>query len=122
VPGRLPRSPFRSVGPPKTPKRATSGRIPSASPTPGGIATPTPTATEFGPPRLVVQHERADRNLTVPGALLGAAVLVALLLGISAIAAARSPRLAGVNHAWREAAYRTRGTWRDFSEWLRLGR
>ena len=28
----------------------------------------------------------------------------------------------GVHHAWREAAYRTRGTWRDFSEWLRLGR
>jgi hypothetical protein len=75
-----------------------------------------------GPPRLVVQKGHSDRSLAVPGALLGAALLAAVLLGFSALAAARSPRLAGMHHAWREAAYRTRGTWRDFSEWLRLGR
>jgi hypothetical protein len=121
VSGRLPGG-FHAVGPPaKQPSRASPGRItpvPSATPS----AVPTPTPTEFGPPRLVVQHQHVHRDLTVPGALLGAALLMAALLALSAAAAARSPRLAGVNHAWREAAYRTRGTWRDFSEWLRLGR
>jgi hypothetical protein len=121
--GRLPSGTLHPVGPPKTPKQAkTPGTLtPSGTPAPTTI-TPTPAPTEFGPPRLVVQRASGHRDLTVPGALLGLALLMAVLLGFSALAAARSPRLAGVHHAWREAAYRTRGTWRDFSEWLRLGR
>ena len=37
----------------------------------------------------------------------------------TALAGRRSP---GVRHAWREAALRSRATWADFSDWLRLGR
>jgi hypothetical protein len=70
----------------------------------------------------VVQRASADRDLTLPGALLAAALLGAILLALSALAASRSPRLAGMRHAWREAGHRTRGTWSDFSDWLRLGR
>jgi Na+-transporting methylmalonyl-CoA/oxaloacetate decarboxylase gamma subunit len=121
--GRLPGGIPGSGGGARTPQQALT---PSASATPGGpaaaesgikpVVTPTPT-----PPPLVVERT-GGHDLAVPGVLLGLAVLVAVLLGLSALAAARSPRLAGVHHAWREAAYRTRGTWRDFSEWLRLGR
>jgi hypothetical protein len=121
--GRLPGGVPRSGGGARTPQQALS---PSASATPAGPAaaegairpavTPTPT-----PPPLVVEHA-GGHDLTVPGLLLGLALLVAVLLGLSALAAARSPRLAGMHHAWREATYRTRGTWRDFSDWLRLGR
>jgi hypothetical protein len=120
--GLLPGGVPHSAGGAKTPG-ARSSPVPSVTPAPGAVATPAPTAAATpGPPRLVVQREHVHRDLTVPGALLGAALLVAVLLGLSALAAARSPRLAGMHHAWREAAYRTRGTWRDFSEWLRLGR
>ena len=27
-----------------------------------------------------------------------------------------------IGHAWREAAWRTSGTWNDFTDWLRTGR
>jgi len=30
--------------------------------------------------------------------------------------------IAGVNQAWQEAAYRTAGTWSDFTDWLRSRR
>jgi hypothetical protein len=59
------------------------------------------------------------RSLTVPAILLAIALLGAAALALSAFATRRSPRL---RHAWREAAFRTRGTWADFSDWLRLGR
>ena len=58
-------------------------------------------------------------SLVVPLTLLGAAMLGLLGLAGFGIASRRSPRL---NHAWREAAFRTRGTWADFADWLRLGR
>jgi hypothetical protein len=59
------------------------------------------------------------RSLTVPAILVAIALLGAAALAISALAARRDGRL---RHAWREAAFRTRGTWADFSDWLRLGR
>lgn len=120
--GMLPGGVPHSSGSTSTPSQASpsASPVPSATPAAPAVA-PAPAATP-GPPHMVVQREHADRDLTVPGALLGAALLVTVLLGLSALAAARSPRLAGMHHAWREAAYRTRGTWRDFSDWLRLGR
>src|SRR3954453_3094524 len=121
--GRLPGGVPRSGGGARTPRHALT---PSPAPTPAGPAATegaiTPVVTPTPTPRRLVVERAGGHDLAVPGALLGVAVLVAVLLGLSALAAARSPRLAGMHNAWREAAYRTRGTWRDFSEWLRLGR
>ena len=47
------------------------------------------------------------------------AVLGAATLALFPLLARNNPRL---DHAWREAAYRTRATWSDFTDWLRLGR
>ena len=67
---------------------------------------------------MIVTRSGTD-GLLIPGILLGIALLGALALGAFALAARRSPRF---EHAWREAAFRTRGTWADFSDWLKLGR
>ena len=58
----------------------------------------------------------------VPGALLGIALIGLLIAALSALASRRSERLAGVGHAWREAAWRTSGAWSDFGDWLRSRR
>ena len=58
----------------------------------------------------------------VPGALLAVALLGLLIAALSALFAKRTGRLAGVGHAWREAAWRTSGAWSDFSDWLRSRR
>jgi hypothetical protein len=82
---------------------------------PAAPATPPAAAT---PVAQVVVHS-GHRSLTVPLILIAIALLGAAFLALSALLARRNPRVA---HAWREAAYRTRGTWADFSDWLRLGR
>jgi hypothetical protein len=86
------------------------------SPTPAPQATPTPT------PRLIVTRAAASPDMFVPGALLAVALLGLLIAALSALFAKRSGRLAGVGHAWREAAWRTSGAWSDFSDWLRSRR
>jgi hypothetical protein len=113
-----------------------SGTLPDASPTPAATvppedaippqngATPVPTvppaAPAATPPPVQQQVVHAGhRSLTLPIILLAIALLGALVLALSALLARRNPRL---QHAWREAAFRTRGTWADFSDWLRLGR
>jgi hypothetical protein len=58
----------------------------------------------------------------VPAILLGLVALGAAGAAGSALLGTRSARFAGVGLAWREAAFRTRGTWGDFTDWLRLGR
>jgi len=88
----------------------------TASPTPAPQATPTPT------PRLIVTRAAASPDMFVPGALLAVALLGLLIAALSAVFAKRSGRLAGVGHAWREAAWRTSGAWSDFSDWLRSRR
>jgi hypothetical protein len=70
----------------------------------------------------VVTRSADDANLLVPGTMLAIALLGLLVAAGSAFAAKRSGRLAGVSHAWREAAWRTSGTWGDFTDWLRAGR
>jgi len=82
---------------------------PSATPVPtvAPATTPAPSAT----PGLV--STKADRSkLLIPGLLVALAVIGALAL---VIFGRNSP-------AWREAAFRTRTTWADFTDWLRLGR
>jgi hypothetical protein len=83
--------------------------VPTAAPPAAAVPTPTP---------AVVTHT-AHHSVTLPLLLIALAVLGAGGLAASAVAGRRSP---GVRHAWREAALRTRGTWADFSDWLRLGR
>jgi hypothetical protein len=93
--------------------------VPSAAPTTAPpAATPPPVATPAATPAPTIAHE-GHRSLTIPAIILALAALGAAVLALSALAGRRSP---GVRHAWREAAFRTRGTWDDFSDWLRLGR
>jgi hypothetical protein len=118
-----------------TPKTgAESGTLPDASPTPtvppedqippqSGV-TPVPTVPPAAPaatppPAEAKVVHAGHRSLTLPIVLIAIALLGALALALSALLARRNPRL---QHAWREAAFRTRGTWADFSDWLRLGR
>ena len=125
-----------------TPTPATtpeSGQLPPAAQDDGGgalppdqAATPIPSATvplaatpppESAPvaatPSPAVVAEPAHRDVTLPAVLIGLALLGAAALALSAVAGRRSP---GVRHAWREAGFRARATWADFSDWLRLGR
>ena len=92
--------------------------IPEGTPS----ATPAPAATPAPPPKLVVTRASADPHLFVPGTLLAIALVGLTLAALSALAAKRTDRLAGLGHAWREAAWRTSGTWSDFTDWLRSGR
>jgi hypothetical protein len=111
-----------------------SGTLPDVSPTPtvppeDAIppqtgATPVPTVPPAAPAATPAPAEpkivhAGHRSLTLPIILIVIAILGALALALSALLARRNPRL---RHAWREAAFRTRGTWADFSDWLRLGR
>jgi hypothetical protein len=112
-----------------------SGTLPDASPVPEATVppedaippqtgTPVPTVPPAAPaatpppaePKIV---HAGHRSLTLPIVLIVVALLGLLALALSALLAKRNPRL---QHAWREAAFRTRGTWADFSDWLRLGR
>ncbi len=94
-----------------------------------GVATPPPVtapaplpqaapAVTPSPTPIVVSRSGSD-DLLIPGIVVGVALLGGALLAASAIGARRSPRW---QHAWSEAAFRVRGTWADFSDWLRLGR
>ena len=96
-------TPIPTAAPTTAPPAATPAPV-AAAPT----ATPTPAITHTG-----------HRSLTIPAIVLALAGLGALALALIALFGRRSP---GVRHAWREAAFRTRGTWADFSDWLRLGR
>jgi hypothetical protein len=100
-PGALPEAGATAAPP------AVTAAPPTAATTPAASATP-----------VVVSQSRTD-GLLIPGILLAIALLGGLALGGFALAARRSPRF---EHAWREAALRTRGTWADFSDWLKLGR
>jgi hypothetical protein len=95
----------------------------SAAAAPAPTAPPAAVAPTAAPtPQLVVRRVHANRSLAVPGALLGVALLGLAALALTAAAARRSPRMAAYRHAFGEASYRARGTWADFSDWLRLGR
>ncbi|MDA0182431.1 hypothetical protein OJ997_19135 [Solirubrobacter phytolaccae] len=91
------------------PPEATATVAPSVTPVPtvAPATTPLPSVT----PGLV--STKADSSkLLIPGVLVALAFIGALAL---LIFGRNSP-------AWREAAFRTRTTWADFTDWLRLGR
>ena len=92
----------------------------AAAPVPAPTTAPPAAATTpaAGATPVVVTRSGTD-SLLIPGILIGVALLGMAALAAFALAARRSPRL---HHAWQEAAFRTRGTWADFSDWLRLGR
>jgi hypothetical protein len=94
------------------------GAIPEGTPAP----TPAPAATPTPTPSLIITRAAASPDMFVPGALLAISLLGLLIAALSALFAKRSGRLAGVGHAWREAAWRTSGAWSDFSDWLRSRR
>ena len=94
------------------------GAIPEGTPAP----TPAPAATPTPTPSLIITRAAASPNMFVPGTLLAISLLGLLIAALTALFAKRSDRLAGVNHAWREAAWRTSGAWSDFSDWLRSRR
>jgi hypothetical protein len=100
-PGALPEAGATAAPPAATAAPPAAATTPAASPTP-----------------VIVSRSGTD-GLLIPGILVGIALLGGLALGAFALAARRSPRF---EHAWREAAFRTRGTWADFSDWLKLGR
>jgi hypothetical protein len=99
--GTLP--PDATVDPNPTVPPTTATPVPTVAP----AATPVPSAT----PGLV--STKADRSkLLIPGILVALAVIGGLAL---VFFGRNSP-------AWREAAFRTRTTWADFTDWLKLGR
>jgi hypothetical protein len=100
--------------PPATEDGSTT-QPPAATPTVAPLAATTPTPV---PTAAVVTRSSTD-GLLLPGILIGIALLGAAALAVSAFTGRRSPRM---RHAWSEAAYRTKSTWADFSDWLRLGR
>ncbi|MDA0171598.1 hypothetical protein OJ998_21030 [Solirubrobacter taibaiensis] len=92
------------------PFAATPTPAPSAVP-PAAQATVPPAAAAVPTPASV--STSADRSqLLLPGLLVALAIVGALAL---IFFGRRSP-------AWREATFRTRATWADFTDWLRLGR
>ena len=91
----------------------------AATPPPAAAAPPAAATTPTPSPTPVIVTRSGTDGLLIPGILLAIALLGGLALAAFALAARRSPRY---EHAWREAALRTRGTWADFSDWLKLGR
>jgi hypothetical protein len=95
-----------------------------ASPTPAPpVATPTvapavPAATPTPVPTPVVVSRSSAAGLLLPGILIGLSLLGAAALTLAAVTG-RSPR---TRQAFSEAGYRVKGTWADFSDWLKLGR
>ncbi len=118
--GRLPQD-SSGDGTAATPPESGATPAPTAAPTVAPpVATPPPTAAVTASPTPTpVIMRTAHGSLVLPLTLLGAALLGIAGLAVFAVASRRSPRL---SHAWREAAFRTRGTWADFADWLRFGR
>jgi hypothetical protein len=97
--------------------------VPQATVPPAPTPTPTPPPTAAQQEaQAVVSRPGRQHSLLVPAILLGIVALGATGAAGSALLGTRSPRYAGMGHAWREAAFRTRGTWGDFTDWMRLGR
>jgi hypothetical protein len=92
--------------------------VPPPAATPAPVA-PVPAASPAASATPAVVTRSGTDRLLVPGILIGVALLGGAVLALSAFGAHRSPRW---QHAWSEAAFRARGTWADFSDWLRLGR
>jgi hypothetical protein len=115
--GQLPPSATGESGAGAVPPAGAVTPVPSATPVP--TAPPVAPAAQAATPAPPVVTHTGHRSVLLPAVLIALALAGAAVLAVSTLAGRRSP---GVRHAWREAAFRTRGTWADFSDWLRLGR
>ena len=95
---------------------ATPAPVPSAVPT---VAPAAPAATATPSPAPVAVATDSNSSLLLPGLLIAIAVVGAATLACFPRLARNHPSL---DHAWREAAFRTRATWSEFTDWMRLGR
>jgi hypothetical protein len=86
---------------------------PAPTPAPPAAESVPPAATPTPVPTPETVSTKADTSkLLIPALLVAIAIVGALAL---IIFGRNSP-------AWREASFRTRATWADFTDWLRLGR
>jgi len=108
--GGAPEEQFGDVTPAPTPAPTTA---------PPAVAPVVPAAPAVSPTPAIVTTSADSGSLVLPIILIGLALLGAAALVASAVAARRNPQL---DHAWREFGLRTRETWSDFTDWLRLGR
>ncbi len=92
--------------------------VPPPAATPAPVA-PVPAASPAASATPAVVTRSGTDRLLIPGILIGVALLGGAALAVCAIGARRSPRWQA---AFNEAGFRVRGTWADFSDWLRLGR
>ena len=95
---------------------------PTAAPTTAPPVATVPPATPAVPtatPTAAIVTDSNSGGLLIPGIILGVALLGGTALILSAFFFRRNPTW---DHAMREAGYRVRGTWADFSDWLKLGR
>lgn len=91
----------------------TPGSPPAATNKPDAILTRSRAETGSG---------GAPAPVLVLGGLLAASLLAGLVLLVLRRYGWGEQRLAGVRHAMGEAGYRTGGTWRSFTDWMRTGR
>jgi hypothetical protein len=116
-PGALPKTHHGGGGGKAVPPPASTAVPPAATPAPVP-----PAATAPQEAQVVVSRPHDEGSLALP-LILGAIALAGLAAaGSSALLGTHVPRFAGMGQAWREAAYRTSGTWGDFTDWLHLGR
>jgi hypothetical protein len=101
--------------PPAADGGAATPAPPVATPT---VAPATPAATPTPVPTPAIVSSSSAAGLMIPGILIGLALLGAAALAFAALTG-RSP---STRHAFSEAGYRVKGTWADFSDWLKLGR
>jgi hypothetical protein len=94
-----------------------SGAVPPAAT--ATVAPPVAAATPAPVPTPVIVTRSGTDGLLIPGILIAIALLGAGLLAAMAIGGRGSPKM---RHAYSEAAFRTRGMWADFSDWLKIGR
>jgi hypothetical protein len=105
---------------------ATPQATPSPTPQPTPAATPPPAAPAATPAEptytTVAHHDPFPIGLWILVGLLVLSLLTWLVLALLGRTGWGEERLAGPRHACAEARYRAGGVWRDFSDWLRLGR
>jgi hypothetical protein len=107
---------------PAAPAPAPSAQTPEPTPTPT-VAPPPPVGSSAPAPATdAVLVDRPHRGTPVGLWIALGLLALALLAVLAALLTRHSERLAGVRHAWGEAAYRAGGTWGDFVDWVRVGR
>jgi hypothetical protein len=133
VPTPIPTTPpstgtVKPVPPPKHSPPTKGDVVPlTPAPTPAPPAAVPPAAEPSGPaPTPSVVYRNGDDPVPISLLVLAGVLALLALLALGYVALTRlgwaDERLARPRRAWREAAFRTGGTWADFSDWIRVGR